>query len=97
MSIARQDLKTVDPKGRLDVAAYRVAEHFTKRYESHIGVQGLWDNVEGYVQEIVSNGLRGIEIPGEIKILLGVLQANIKSNINPPQSTTNGNGNGNAT
>ena len=72
------DLEQVDPKGRLDVLIYRGAETVAKQIEGQVGLSGIWDNLKPVVNSAVSEGMKGIEIPTELKVLLGIIQANWK-------------------
>lgn len=72
-----EDLRNVpNPKGRLDVVAYRLAEEFTKGLEVKHGFQGIWDNIETHAQDLIRKGLSGIELPGEAKSLINILAIN---------------------
>lgn len=75
------DLETVNPQGRIDVLAYRGMEKLTKHIESQLGLQGVWDVLKPHINEGISKGLAGFEVPMEAKILLGILQANYKTEI----------------
>lgn len=70
------DLKEVNPIGRFDVLAYRAAEKLAGIVEKKTGLVGVWPAVEAEVQKLVINGLSGIEIPTEARILLAIMQAN---------------------
>jgi hypothetical protein len=70
------DLETVDPKGRLDVLIYRGAQWFAEQMEQKHGLAGIWDNAKPIVNQIVVEGVSGIEIPAELKMILGIVQAN---------------------
>jgi hypothetical protein len=72
------DLETVDPKGRIDVLVYRGAEQFLKGLEAQHGLSGIWDNAKPIVNQMVNKGISGIEIPAEVKMILGIIQANWK-------------------
>lgn len=75
------DLETVDPRGRVDVLAYRGAEYLVNKIEAKYGISGVWDNVKPVVNGVVSKHLSDWEIPGELKILLGILQANYQPQV----------------
>jgi hypothetical protein len=70
------DLDNVDLKGRVDVLAYRGIELIVKRFEKEKGLSGIWDNLKPHVNNIVNRHVTGIEIPSELKVLLGIMQAN---------------------
>lgn len=70
------NLETDSPQGRLDVLAYKLAERLTKHIESSQGLSGIWDNIKPHVHEIVEKNVSGIKLPGEIKVLMEILQAN---------------------
>ena len=72
------DLEQVDPRGRLDVLIYRGAETLAKQIEGQTGMAGIWDNLKPVVNSAVAKGMEGIEIPTELKVLLGIVQANWK-------------------
>lgn len=72
------DLETVDPKGRLDVLAYKGVQKLAEHVESQCGLQGIWDVVKPHVNKAIVENIGNIEIPTEAKILLGILQANYK-------------------
>ena len=76
------DLETVDPKGRVDVLAFRGAEWITKHLEATYGLAGIWDNIKPHVNLAVSQGLGSLELPTEVKIIMGILQANMNANMN---------------
>lgn len=72
-----EDLRNIpNPKGRVDVMAYRLAERFTNHLQDKHGLVGIWDNIEPHVQDLVRKGFSGVEIPGEIKGLLNILVDN---------------------
>lgn len=70
------DLKEVNPIGRFDVLAYKAAERLAGIVEKKTGLVGIWPAVESEVQKLVINGLSGIEIPTEARIMLAIIQAN---------------------
>ena len=76
--IVKTDLETVDPRGRLDVLAYKGVERLTKHIESSHGLQGIWDAIKPHVNAAMVQHVSGIEIPTEAKVLLAILQANYK-------------------
>lgn len=72
-----EDLRTVtDAKGRVDVMAYRLAERFVNSFADSHGVQGVWNNIEPHVQDLIRSGLAGVEVPGEVKAIMGILVDN---------------------
>jgi hypothetical protein len=73
------DLETVNPQGRIDVLAYRGMEKLTKRLEQQYGLVGVWDVLKPHINQAISKGMEGFEVPVEAKILLGILQANYKT------------------
>lgn len=75
------DLGSVDGKGRLDVLAYRGAEYLTRMIESNQGLSGLWDGIAPHINEVIVNNLSGVDMPGEVKSILGILQANYKPDV----------------
>ena len=72
------DLSSVDPQGRIDVLVFNGAGYLTKLLETQFGVSGIWDNLRPHVNKAIVQGLSGIELPIEAKVLLGIMQANIK-------------------
>ena len=72
------DLESVDPAGRVDVLAYRGVEKLAKFIEEKHQLKGIWDAVRPHVNKMVNEHVSGIEIPGEAKLLLAILQANYK-------------------
>jgi hypothetical protein len=68
-----EDLEKVDPRGRLDVMGFRLAEHFTRMLEGQYGVSGIWENLKPHVNEVISKNLGKIELPVEAKIILGII------------------------
>lgn len=71
------DLATVEPKGRVDVLAYKGVEWLTRYMESQHGVAGLWDALKPEVNKMIVANVSGIEIPVELKIILSVIQSNM--------------------
>jgi len=81
-----EDLRNVvNPRGRVDVMAYRLAERFTNNLQEQHGFKGVWDNIEPHVQELVRRGFSGLEIPGELKSLVNILMDNRDKLISPSQ------------
>lgn len=79
-----EDLRNIpNPKGRVDVMAYRLAERFTNHIQETHGLKGIWDNIEPHVQDLVKKGFSGIEIPTEIKSLMNILVDNKDKLISP--------------
>lgn len=74
--IVQTDLEQVDPRGRFDVLVYRGLQGLLEKVEVDHGLQGIWDNARPLVNEVVSKHVSGIEIPMELKVLLGIVQAN---------------------
>lgn len=73
----KEDLRNVaNPKGRVDVMAYKLAERLTNHLQDTHGYKGIWDNIEPHVQDLVKKGFSGIKIPGEVKALINILGAN---------------------
>lgn len=72
------DLESVDPKGRFDVLVYNFIQHLTNGIESKHGLSGIWDNAKPLVNQVVNEHVSGIEIPSEMKMILGIMQANMK-------------------
>lgn len=70
------NLGEVDGKGRIDVLAYRGAEYLTRMIEGSQGLSGLWDGIKPHVNEVIVNNLSRMKIPGEVRTILGILQAN---------------------
>lgn len=70
------DLETVNPQGRLDVMIYRGAQLLIESLEQQHGLAGIWENARPIVNNAVVSGISGIEIPAELKMLLGIVQAN---------------------
>lgn len=71
------DLREVNPIGRLDVLAYKLAERLTGHFEKKIGLEGVWPAIESDVQKLVTRGLGQLDIPNEARILLAIMQANM--------------------
>ena len=71
------DLETISPVGRIDVLLYNLAKHGIKYYESASGLNGIWDNVRNHVNEGIYKGLSGVEMPSELRIILGIIQSNM--------------------
>jgi hypothetical protein len=44
-------LASQDPRGRLDVLAYRLSERLVVELESYWGVPGIWKMIEDYVED----------------------------------------------
>jgi hypothetical protein len=78
MIVTTTDLEKVDPRGRVDVLAFRGAEHLVRKAESHYGLQGLWDALKPHINTLAVKHISGVEIPTEAKVLLSILQANYK-------------------
>jgi hypothetical protein len=72
------DLNSVNPQGRVDVLAYRGAEYLTKQLETQYGLSGIWDNLQPHVNRAIARGFEGFEIPTELKVILSIIQANMK-------------------
>jgi hypothetical protein len=73
----RLDLREVNPIGRLDVLAYKLAERLTGHLEKKIGLEGVWPAIESEVQKLVVRGMGQLDIPNEARILLAIMQANM--------------------
>lgn len=71
-----EDLRQVNPKGRLDVAAYQIGEHLTKKAEAHTGLNGIWDSIEPHIQDIAKKLFGDVELPTEGKVLFNIVRAN---------------------
>ena len=71
------DLREVNPIGRLDVLAYKLAETLTGHLEKKIGLEGVWPAIESEVQKLVVRGMGQLDIPNEARILLAIMQANM--------------------
>lgn len=76
--IAKTDLETVNPSGRLDVLAYKGVRELAKHIEEKNGLSGIWDAVKPHVNDAIVRHIGQIDIPTEGKILLAILQANYK-------------------
>ena len=72
--MTRTSLKDVDPKGRIDVALYRLAERGVRHYENNSGISGLWDMLEKDVSKILQKGLAGVNVPPELKVIAELLR-----------------------
>lgn len=70
------DLETVNPQGRFDVVVYRGLQWLANHLEQQHGLSGIWDNAKPLANEIVSKHVSGIEIPAELKLILGIIQSN---------------------
>jgi len=77
------DLEKVDPRGRVDVVAYKGVEYIVNQIEKNYGLTGIWDNVKEHVNRLVNEHISGVEIPGEAKLLLNIIQANYKPQESP--------------
>jgi hypothetical protein len=77
------DLSTVEPKGRVDVLAFKGAEWLVKKLEAQNGVVGVWDAIKPHVNQIVVNTITGMDIPYEVGIILSVIQANMQKKVGP--------------
>lgn len=80
------DLETVDGRGRLDVLCYRGAEYILRQVEQSHGLAGIWENAKPLVNQAIVQGISGIEIPVELKMILGIVQANWGRNVKPDQT-----------
>ncbi len=76
--LAKVDLESVNPSGRLDVLAYKAAEQGARLLEAKYGLAGIWDSVKPHVHDLVTKNVSGLSIPPEAKMLLAILQANYK-------------------
>jgi len=54
--VVRQSLRDADPKGRVDVAMYRLGERIAR----HCGAEKIWD---GGLGEVVENIIQNIGVP----------------------------------
>lgn len=72
----RVDLEVIDPKGRVDVLAYRGVEQLVRHYELQYGISGIWDAVKPHVHHAVVKNITGYPIPPEVETILRILQAN---------------------
>ena len=70
------NLETDNPAGRVDILLYKGAEYLTKEFEKTHGLSGIWDNLKPHVHQVMVRNITGMEIPSELKVLLGILQAN---------------------
>ena len=74
--------KVTDPRGRLDVAAYRIAERILSQVESQRGLRGLVENLLPVVEEAILDTLPGRnlvdEIPQELQAILHVYMQNAR-------------------
>lgn len=77
------DLATVDPRGRVDVLAYRGVEWYVKALEGQYGVLGVWEAIKPQVNQLVVNTVTGMEIPAAVNIILSILQANMQQKVGP--------------
>lgn len=78
MKTPKVDLSATDPKGRLDVVAYRGVELLAKKLEAHYGMSGIWDAISPHVNDTLVDSFRGLELPKEANILLQILQSNMQ-------------------
>jgi hypothetical protein len=76
--ITQVDLETVNPVGRADVLLYRGAELLAKHIEASYNLQGIWDNCKPHVNKVIVEGMKGWEVPTELKVILGIVQSNWK-------------------
>jgi hypothetical protein len=74
----KQDLEQVSPQGRLDVLVYRGMQHLLTHVEQSKGISGLWENAKPVINNIVTEHISGIDVPSEVKMILGIIQANWK-------------------
>lgn len=72
------DLDSVDPKGRLDVLIYKGLGMLVETLEQQQQVSGIWDNIKPHVGNVIASQMQGVEIPTEVRVLLGILQSNMK-------------------
>jgi hypothetical protein len=70
------DLETVDPRGRLDVAAYRGIEMLSRRIEATHNVVGIWDVLKPHANTLINKYLGSVEIPLEAEALLQLVMMN---------------------
>jgi hypothetical protein len=77
MAVTKIDLESVDPRGRVDVVAYRGAELLAKKAEEKYGLKGIWDILKPHANVLATRYLSGIDIPLEAQILISLLQANV--------------------
>jgi hypothetical protein len=75
------NLEEVDPRGRVDVLAYRAVQKGTELVEQHYGLQGIWNAIKPHVNGLVSEHITGMEIPAAAVVLLSILQANYQPKI----------------
>lgn len=82
MKHRRQLAQVTDPRGRLDVAAYRIAERVLMRLESQRGLRGLVENLLPVVEGAIVDTLPGRnlmdEIPQELQAILHVYMQNAR-------------------
>lgn len=71
------DLAVVEPKGRVDVLAYKGVEWLTRYMETQHGIEGLWDALKPEVNKLIVANVTGIEIPVEVKMILSIIQSNM--------------------
>lgn len=80
MKQRRQLSKVTDPRGRLDVAAYRIAERMLSGLESQRGLRGLRENLLPVIEAAIVDTLpaRNLvdEIPQELQAILHVYMQN---------------------
>jgi len=81
MAIIKASLKDADPYGRVDVAIYKMLEKVARTIEAKQGLQGIWDNIEPHVEQLVRKNVSGIELPSELKALVKIIQANYKPSV----------------
>lgn len=82
MKKRRQLAQVTDPRGRLDVAAYRIAERILSQLESQRGLRGLRENLLPVIEAAIVDTLpeRNLvdEIPQELQAILHVYMQNAR-------------------
>jgi hypothetical protein len=81
-----QDLEQQNPQGNVNWLVYRGAEYLTQYLENQVGIHGIWDNLKPHVNNAIVEGLSGFELPIEAKILLSIIQANMKQRENEEET-----------
>jgi hypothetical protein len=65
-----------NPAGRLDVAAYRIAERIMEQLEERRGVRGLREHLLPLVESAIQDSLPSIPISKEMLAICRVLRLN---------------------
>ena len=73
-----QNIEEQNPHGNIQLLVLRGAEYLTQQLENQFDIHGIWDNLRPHVNKAIVEGLSGFELPTEAKILLSIMQVNMK-------------------